>query len=256
VLNPGADPKNLLVYSFVSKTRVVDAVIKRSQAAGASGLPGADASFHFTFAATPRLKGGSAGDATIDLKVTKLQTGVPNDAAPDVKAAMQSLEKAFVGVVAHVDTTAHGEISDPQYEVDSTSDAVDMMTRAVEMLVVPLPLEPVGVGAKWAKTMVLKDENGTDLSGTITMTLLARDSQTATIKVEATNSGRMPIPDPNAPKGAFIRRNTSNTYTTVVRFDGVAARSDGASKLDITPTVPGQPDESVTLIITKSLSSK
>jgi hypothetical protein len=213
-------------------------------------------SYHFTFTATPRPKGGATGEATIDFKVMKLDIALPANAAPDAKANKHALESEFVGIVAHVDTSAHGEISDPRYEVDATSDAIDMMSRAVETLVIPLPIEPVGIGAKWAKTILRRDPDGTDISGSVTMTLLARDTQTATIKVEATNLGKLPIADSRVPKGSFLQRSASSNSQTVVRFDGVAARSDGESRLDITQKVPGEPDQTLNLRIVTSITSK
>jgi hypothetical protein len=253
LVDAGSDPKSRIAYAFANTTRMVDATVKRSQSAGAA-VPGAAATFHFAFTATPKPNG--SGGATIDVKVTKLEISLPAGAPTDDKAAMRSLEKSFVGVVAHVDTTASGSISDPQYEIQESSDAVEMMSSALEMLVIPLPVEPVGVGAKWVLTPARRDDDGTDVHGSATMTLVARDTQTATIKVEATNSGRLPIPDPRAPKGSFLERTGSSHSQVVIRFDGVAARGEGDMRMDVTQKVPGQPDQALSLAVVKSLTSK
>lgn len=253
LVDPGSDPKSRLAYAFASTTRMVDATVKRSQSAGAA-VPNATATFHFVFTATPKPNG--SGGATIDAKVAKLEIALPAGAPSDAKAGMRSLEKSFVGVVAHVDTTASGSISDPKYEVQESSDAVEMMTSALEMLVLPLPAAPVGIGAKWVLTPARRDDDGTDVGGSVTMTLVARDPHTATIKVEATNSGKLPIPDPNAPKGSYLERTVSSHSQVVIRFDGIAARGDGDMKMDVTQKVPGQPDEAFSLAVTKSLTSK
>lgn len=253
LVDPGSDPRSRLAYAFASTARTVDATVKRSQSAGAA-VPGAAANFHFVFTATPKPNG--SGGATIDVKVNKLEIGLPAGAPSDAKAEVRSTEKSFVGVVAHVDTTASGSISDPRYEVEESSDAVEMMTSALEMLVLPLPVEPVGMGAKWVITPARRDDGGTDAGGSVTMTLVARDAQTATIKVEAANSGRLPIPDPSAPKGSYLERTVSSHSQVVIRFDGVAARGEGDMRMDVTQKVPGQPDQAFSLAVTKSLTSK
>lgn len=253
LVDPGSEPRAPIGYTFASTTRMVDATVMRAQSAG-EAIPGAGAAFHFIFTATPRPN--AAGGTTIDVKVTKLETHVPPGAPAEAKAEMRSLEKSFVGVVAHVDTTPSGTISDPRYELDQKSEVPDMMSRALEMLVVPLPREPVGVGAKWVVSQGRRDDDGTNLTGSLAMNLLARDAQTATIQVEASNSGTMPIPDPGAPKGSFLLRSGSSHVKTVIRFDGIAASAQGNTTLDVTQKVPGQPDQTLSLSVVKSLTSK
>jgi hypothetical protein len=147
-------------------------------------------------------------------------------------------------------------MSDPQFEVDEPNDATDTMIRVLEVLVVPLPAEPVGVGARWAKATARHGDDGTDVTGSVTMTLLARDAQTATIKLETTNSGKLPLPGADAPKGAYLLRTATNSAQTVIRFDGVAAKSEGDGKLLATQKVPGRPDVTLSVSIAKSLTSK
>jgi hypothetical protein len=88
------------------------------------------------------------------------------------------------------------------------------------------------------------------------MTLKSRDDKTATLQVDATNSGTMAINDPRAPKGSSMTRSTSASFTVIIRFDGASQKVDGQSKNDITQKVPGQADQAMTVKVTQNLESK
>ncbi len=257
--NAGADPKSPLVYAFAPKTRTVNATLKVSQSA--PGGQSAEQSFKVSFTATPKAKFGLGGDATVDLKITKLELQLPPGAPPQAATQKDQLEKALIGVVGHFDVTSHGDISDPTFEADKAGPGAAEMTQivqqALELLVVPFPNEPVGIGAKWSKneSKKLADE-GTSVSGTVSMTLMARDAQTATIKVEANNNGTIAVKDPRAPKGLSVQRASTSAYTVIVRLDGVAQKVDGESKNDVTQKVPGQPDQAMTVKIAQNIDSK
>lgn len=256
--NAGADPKAPLIYAFAPKARTVNATLKVSQSSAGQS---AEQSFKVSFTATPKPKFGLAGDATVDLKIAKLELQLPPGAPPQAAAQKDQLEKALVGVAGHFDVTSHGDLSDPAFEADKAGPGAAEMTQivqqALELLVVPLPNEPVGIGAKWSKneSKKLADE-GTSVSGTVSMTLMARDAQTATIKVEANNSGTIAVKDPRAPKGLSVLRVSASTYTVVIRLDGVAQKVDGESKNDVTQKVPGQPDQAMTVKISQNIESK
>ncbi|HSQ62770.1 MAG TPA: DUF6263 family protein [Polyangiaceae bacterium] len=253
LLDPGQDPKAPLVYSYVDKPRTVTATVKMS-AAGQEQPP-----FRFTFTARPRPKLGLASDAHVEVRVTKMEMDLGPNPPPQLAAQKGALEKGFVGVGASFDATSHGDIDNLDFESDKATQGVGELVvvfqPALELLVIPLPDEAVGIGAKWVKTNNKRTEDGQGAS-TTTMTLLARDAQTATIKVEAQSSVQQNINDPRAPKGASISRSTKGSYTVVVRFDGVAQKVTGSSDNALTQKAPGQPDQSQTAKISQDLESK
>ena len=260
LVNAGADPKSPLVYAFGAKTRTVSAKITISASGAGQGTPD-QPPLHFTFTATPKPKGMIGGDTTFDIKVTKFEVALPPNAPPQAAAQKDQLEKALVGLAGHFDSTTHGDLSNIDFETDKapqgTGEIAGVLQQAFEFLVVPLPNEPVGIGAKWTKkeSKNLADQ-GAKLTTTVTMTLKARDDKTATIQVDATNSGTMAISDPRAPKGSSMVRSTTASFTVVIRFDGVSQKVDGESKNDITQKVPGQADQSMTVKLTQNLESK
>jgi len=260
LVSAGADPKSPLVYAFGTKTRTVSAKITINATGAAQGMPD-QPPLHFTFTATPKPKNMMGGDATFDIKVTKFEVTLPPGSPPQAAAQKDQLEKALVGLAGHFDSTTHGDLSNIDFETDKApqgaGEIAGVLQQAFEFLVVPLPNEPVGIGAKWTKkeSKRLADQ-GAVLQTTVTETLKSRDDKTATIQVDATNSGTMAINDPRAPKGSSMARSTTASFTVIIRFEGVSQKVDGESKNDITQKVPGQADQSMTVKVTQNLESK
>jgi hypothetical protein len=260
LVDPGADPKSPLVYAFSTKTRMVTAKITITAAGAGPGVPD-QPPLHFTFSATPKPKSMVGGDTTFDIKVTKFEVTLPANAPPQAAAQKDQLEKALVGMAGHFDATTHGDLSNIDFETDKApqgaGEIAGVLQQAFEFLVVPLPNEPVGIGAKWKKVESKRlADQGAQLTTTVSMQLTARDDKTATIKIDATNSGTMAINDPRAPKGSTMQRSTTATFTVVIRLDGVSQKVDGEAKNDITQKVPGSPDQSVTVKVAQNLESK
>jgi hypothetical protein len=251
--DPGQDPKSPLVYAFVDKPRTVTATIKAS--AGAGNQP----PFRFTFTARPRPKLGLVSDAHVEVHVTKMEMDLGPNAPPQLAAQKGALEKAFTSVGGSFDATSHGDIDNLDFQTDKgaqdVGDLVVVFQPALELLVVPLPNDPVGIGAKWVKTTSKHTEDAQGQS-TTTLTLVARDAQTATIKVDGTTSVQRTINDPRAPKGASIAQSSKDSYTVVIRFDGVAQKVDGNSQNTVTQKVPGQPDQTMNSTVEQHVESK
>lgn len=256
LLDPGAEPKTMLAYNFAGTARTVDATIETSQVGGGEALPwAANAVFHFTFSATPKPPGPGGRKATIDFRVLALRIEL-RAPAPDDETEARALEKSFTGVEGHFDLSSQAEISNPVYEVEAVSSATDPMSRALEMLVVPLPREAVGLGARWIRRATREEGDTTGLTGSATMTLLARDTSTATIGIEAQNSGTLhSTDDPRVPADLFVHRVAKTRGTTVIAFDGVARRADGETRLDVVGRAKGQPDMTFQMKTAKRLSS-
>jgi hypothetical protein len=257
LVDAGADPKAPLIYAFSTKARTVTASIKMSQAQGGQSE---EDTFKYTFTATPKAKVGIAGGATIDVKITKFELTLPSGAPPEATAAKATLEKSMVGVSGHFDATSHGDIDNLDFESSQlpqgAGQLVGVMQQALEFLVVPLPNEAVGVGAKWTKIESKKlADQGTTVSTQVNIALVARDDKTATLKVDATNSGSQAINDPRAPKGASLSRSTTASYTIVIRLDGISQKVDGDANSSVTQKVPGQPDQSMSAKTTQNLTS-
>jgi len=254
----GADPKAPLRYAFGNKTRSVDATVTIS--GGGQGLPD-QPPLHFVFNATPKPKNMIGHDATIDVAITKFDITLPPNTPPQQAAGKDQLEKALVGVKGHFDVTAFGDVGDAAFDSDQlprgAGDIVSLVQQTFELLVVPVPNEAVGIGAKWEKSDSKRmADQGASVALKTTITLVARDATTATFKVENTASGTMAVSDPRAPKGTTIDRKSTASFDVVARLDGVAQKVDGSSTTDVTQKVPGQPEQSVSLKMNEKITSK
>jgi hypothetical protein len=255
--DPGADPKTPMIYAYSTKARTVTATLKMAQAQGGQAQ---EQTFKYTFTATPKAKFGLAGAAVIDIKITKLELTMPPNAPPQAASAKDMIEKALVGVTGHFDATSHGDIEKLDFESDhvpqGASELVAVMEQALEFLIVPLPNEPVGLGAKWTKNESKRlEDQGTTVQTTENVTLIARDERTATLKIDATQSSTMAISDPRAPKGSSVQRSTTAAYTVVIRFDGISQKVDGEATSNATTKIPSQPDQSMSVKATQNLTS-
>ena len=260
LVDPGADPKAPLRYNFTGKARTGDANITISGSGGGAAMPD-QPPLHFVFTAAPKPKNMLGHDATFAVTITKFDLTMPANTPPATAAQKDQLEKALVGVKGHFDVTAFGDVGDAAFDSDQlprgAGDIVGVLQQAFELLAVPVPSEPVGIGAKWQKSDSKRmADQGANVTLNTTITLLARDAQTATMKVENTASGSMAVSDPRAPKGTTIDRKSKASFTVVVRFDDVAQKVDGQSTTDVTQNVPGQPAQSVTVTMTEKMTSK
>lgn len=260
LVDAGADPKSPLRYAFSTKTRTVDSTMTIATAGSDGNIP-AQPPLHFVFTATPKLKSMLGHDATVDVTVSKFDVALPANASAQMVAGKADLEKSLVGVTGHFDVTQFGDVGDVAFNANeiprNAADVVNVLQQAFELLVIPLPNEPVGVGAKWEKSDSKRmADQGATVSLKTTITLTARDAHTATFQVDNTASGTMAVNDPRAPKGMSVARKTTASYTVSARLDGVSAKVDGTSNTDVTQNVPGQPAQTVTIKMTQHLTSK
>jgi len=253
----GADPKSPLRYAFGTKTRTVDAQLENTIVGAPPGMP-SPPPVHLVFTATPKPKSMMGKDATVDIKVTKFDITIPDGAGPSAAGQKAQLEKALTGLTGHFDVTQFGDIGQVTFDTDSLprelAAASDKVAEALQLLVVPLPNEAVGVGAKWEKSdsKRLADQGATVSMKTV-YTLVSRDAHSATIKVEVTGSGSGT--DPRS-KGATVAQNSSGTFTVVIPFDSVAQSITGQASQSITRKAAGEPDQGITIKETQKITSK
>ena len=195
------------------------------------------------------------------MKIAKLELQLPPNAPPQAAAQKDQLEKAMVGITGHFDVSSHGEISDPSFETDKAAQGAAEMTQiiqqALELLVVPTPNEAVGIGAKWSKheSKNLADE-GTSISGNVTMALMARDAQTATNQSGSDQLGHDGGERSARPEGNF----GAEKFDELVHGDRLTRRRRAedrrAKQDDIVQKVPGQPDQAMNVTISQNIESK
>ena len=262
VVDPGAEPRAKLSYAFaLGKPRTVTSTLKIS--ASEDGAPGGGAQppIKFTFVATPKTRDKVNGMVHFEVKVTAVDVAVGTGAGapPAAMAQKAEIEKAFVGVEGSFDSSAQGDLDNVKFSDDKVppqvAEMLELLSAAFEIMVVPLPSDPIGVGAKW--TTVSSAGRGSKGTKTVTMTLTAKTDTGASIKVDSIMAAPpMAISDPQAPPGTTLEVKGSGGYTIDLRFDGVASKAVGAQNVEQIVKVPGGQSQKRGAKIEQTLDSK
>lgn len=262
VVDAGAEPRTKLSYAFaLGKPRTVTSTLKISASEDGAQGGGAQPPIKFTFTATPKTRDKVNGMVHFEIKVTAVDIAVGTGAGapPDALAQKAALEKAFVGLEGAFDSSAQGDLDNVKFSDDKVppqvSEMLELLSAAFEIMVVPLPSDPVGVGAKW--TTVSNAGRGSKGTKTVTMTMTAKTDTGATIKIDSVMAAPpMAISDPQAPPGTTLEVKGTGGYTIDLRFDGVAAKANGAQNVEQIVKVPGGQAQKRGARIEQDLSSK
>lgn len=263
VVDPGAEPRTKLSYAFaMGKARTVVSTLKLN--ASGEGMQGAGAQppIKFTFTVTPKTRNAATGLVHFEVKVVgvDIAVGAGGGAPPEALAQKASLEKAFTGLEGSFDSSAQGDLDNVKFSDDKVppqvGEMLELLSAAFEIMIVPLPSDPVGVGGKW--TTATSAGRGAQGSQTATMTLTAKTDTGATIKVDSVMSAPpAAVNDPQAPPGTTVETKGTGGYTIDVRFDGVASKAQGSQNVERFARIPKSPPQKIMAVkIEQDLSSK
>lgn len=265
VLDAGAEPRARLSYSFaLGKARTVTNTLKLDVQADAEGS-GQQPPMKYTFTATPKTHNAGTNSTHFEMKINSLELIIPPGAQvpPQMAAQKSAMEKAFVGLTATFDANNQGDIEEIKFQDDKAPPQVaqllELLAAAFDIMLVPLPAEPVGIGAKW-QTVLTKPGKG---SSSATVTLISKSETGASLKVENTVSAPpTAVPDPQLPPGTTVETKGSGSYTVDIRLDGVSSKAVGSQSVDRIIKVPASPQaptgqsQKITVKMEQDLSSK
>jgi len=262
VVEAGAEPRAKLSYAFaLGKSRTVTSTLKLNVTAEGMQGAGAQPPIKFTFSVTPKTRDAVNGMVHFEVKVTgvDIAVGTGAGAPPDALAQKAALEKAFTGLEGSFDSSAQGDLANVKFSDDKVppqvGEMLELLSAAFEIMIVPLPSEPVGVGGKW--TTATSAGRGAKGTQNATMTMTAKTEGGATIKVDSTmGSPPAAISDPQAPPGTTVETKGGGAYTIDVRFDGIAAKANGSQTVDRIAKIPNGPVQKIGVKIEQDLSSK
>lgn len=149
VVEPGADPKAVRKYTFVMgkvDKRVVSINTAVQQAMGGQQGPAQEISMKVALDLT--VKAVKKEGATLEMKLTKVDIpGAPPQVAP--------MLAQLAGMAGTFDVTPQGDVGEialqasPAMRNELAQTVVQALSQAVQLLVCPLPSDPIGAGAKW-----------------------------------------------------------------------------------------------------------
>jgi hypothetical protein len=129
---------------------------------------------------------------------------------------------------------AGGTVHMPAGAVGPVQQALHQMTESFGQIQVPLPREPVGVGAKWRATVTI-DQAGLQLEQTADYELVSREGDVLTI----TATVEQKLVD-----ASFTPPGMTGVEATVTRFE---ARGTGSMNLDLAHLVPTRSEIEMTI---------
>lgn len=251
VIEPGAEPRTARKYAFVAnKTdkRVITVSRTTTQAAEGRTSPPEEITTKVHLDLTP--KQVKPTGATFEAKVTKVELpGAPPQVAP-MLAAMNGLTMSF-------EVSSHGEAGEMSISAAGNSQALqgnpqlarqilDGLSQGIQLLFVPLPTAPIGVGAKWE--MAAKGEE--QRSQRFTLKESTKDADTVDVDINV----KMPRRAEKAPNGqgtVFIEVDGRGHYTQELRPNQPATKADGELAINEKVEIPTPKGKQVIVQATK-----
>jgi hypothetical protein len=255
VVDPGAEPRVARRYAFVAN-RVDRRVITIKQSASREGGgPGQEAAFAFTVELSPRTV--TATKTRFEMKLVKLELpGLP----PAEKARAAAQLAGFAGLTATFDVSARGEVGEIEFKDDKLAAGAEMvlqpLQQAMELLVPPFPEAPIGVGAKWERTVERK-ERGLENSAKHAFALkeLGAEGGVVTADVDIAVP-KHPFQQRGVPPGATEEVKGKGSYTYTFKLDHIATKVDGemsvAQRIELVDPRSGQKQSTGTTAKLKS----
>ncbi len=229
LLNPGASPRQALRLSpRAGTTGIIDLTMHinaRQIVDGAATPPQPSPGVLMSFSTTVTEIHGERIHYTFEC--------IKGDLVDDPAVPQEILDAIRGGIKMVEGLRGTGVISDRAVCLDATVTTVPGMKAALlthatainqllEQVTTPLPVEPVGIGARWevANTIV---QDGVTLHETIICTLAASDGNTVQIVMQIKrHADPQPVHDPNMPPGASADLSSyafAGTGRTVLRLD-------------------------------------
>lgn len=229
VTDPGGEPRAARRYAFVAN-RVDKRVLTIQQVQERGGQGGGGMTLAMSLDFTPKKiqPSGSHWEG----KLTKVELpGAPGGAQ---QAQLAQALAGMNGLTGSFDLSPRGEIGDVTFAADDkmknplAEGVVGGIQQVMELLVAPFPDAPIGVGAKWERS-VDKTEGGTRQQAKHAFTLKEVTAEGGVIEAEIQLSvpKRALPPQRGVPPGATIAIEGKGKYTYQFRFDHLSTKVQG-----------------------------
>ncbi len=242
VTEPGAEPRAERKYVFTAgKTDTRVATIKDSVSQGGQtqGQPPIKATLAVT------VKDKTANGAHVEVKVTKLEIVATSEADKALAAQAGAALGAVVGLAGLVEVTTHGQKGEMQFSAPQggkgaqlAQQIVPLLQQAIELLYLPLPSSPIGVGAKW-ESRSKQGGQGVEIKVVSSFTLKSWTGDVGEVDATIAKSApKQAMPDPRAPPGSTMSVEGKATFGWTFRLDKPAQKVSGDDTTTTTISVP------------------
>ncbi len=227
VTEPGAEPRAPRRYAFkpTPETRVMTMKASITREAGGQRqaqeqpLP----ALTLTFTAKPKGKGMFRMEGVIQKLELPPENGKPPSA--EAVAALAALK----GVGVSLDVSPRGGLGEVKFEGKQVPKGADeilgLVNQAFEVILAPLPDEPIGVGGKWEEQATTR-ERGIEAKTTTTFTL--KEWGDGGVVIDGVTVGKSPKQalkgDPRIPPGATVEIEQKNDLHYELKPTAVATK--------------------------------
>ncbi len=233
LVDPGAEPRQELRYDFSgAKKQVVVMTMDMTMGMELGAIkqpPTKLPPVHMDMVVEPKSV-SDAGVLRYEFEMTRAEVVAGPDADPNVVQAMKTEMDKTKGMKGWADVNQRGftlaaDVKVPPGAGPQLRDLLDKMKSQIEQMSAPLPVEPVGKGAKWVVTQPIKNEM-LKFNQQATYTLADLEGSLATLKIDIVQDA--PPQNIDAPgMGGATARLTSLDST-----------GKGTSKVDLKSLVP------------------
>ena len=244
VLDPGADPRTKLAYAPVlGKTTTVLATITAEMMG--EGVPPEQAKqppIRFTLAVTPKKK-LDAGKTQVEIKIPKIELAPGEKIPAEAQKQMATLEATFAKVTGTFSLSANGETTDLDFNSESLprgafEQFLGLVARAYDLLFIPLPGAPIGVGAKWVTSSSQAEQA---VSVDTTFTLLSKTDNALELKVETLRlAAPRAVRDPRSNQKMMVEIKGGGTFNLGMSLDALTTKASGETVTNIVTNVEGK----------------
>jgi hypothetical protein len=167
---------------------------------------------------------GTNGDITYNIVTSDASVTEEPDVIAQVAEAMKNAMGAMKGVGGTGRVTSRGvskgtEIKAPEGADPQVNQFVEQMKEMMSRVVLPLPEEPVGAGAKWEIKMPIKSQ-GVTLNQSVALQLVSVDGERGTAKTSFTQTApRQKIQNPMMPGTTVDLTKMTGQGTGEMTFD-------------------------------------
>jgi len=253
VTDAGAEPRAPRKYAFVAGRTDKRQLTIRQSITREGGGPPQGGSFVINVELTPRAVKPSG--TRMELKVMKIE--MP-DAQGAQKAAAAAQLGALSGLVGAFEISSHGEVGEIDFKADpkmanpAMEGILQSVQPALELVVAPLPTEPIGVGAKWERANERKDARQDAITKqSFVLTEVNADGAVVTAELDLAVP-KHALQQRGAPPGATEEVKGKGSYRYVLKFDHVATKAGGETtitrRIELTDG-KGGPKQSVAEVI-------
>lgn len=184
------------------------------------------------------------GDIHYTMKVTKVDVADEPGVMPQVSAAMRQSLAGLVGLEGSFVMDDRGLVKQADFHAQPGMNAaaqqqLGSIRESIRQMSVPLPEQPIGIGAKW-QTETLTNPSGFDLKQKTTYELVSRDGNAMTLNAEIEQTAdpqelESPAPGVSMRLASFSSTGTGQVSMMLNRI--MPTRSSMQAESDVTMTV-------------------